>query len=270
MPYRSNDGRTIFPLHNVDDGKVAIELLEKGYEANVIDDYLNTPLHTAQSAEVAAVLIASGADVNAKNEFGMKPINYARDGMIAYVLLGNGADVVAPTGIIGDDVLHGIEIAGVASALLVFGADVNMRNEFGATPLFYAQSLEICRIFVEHGAIVDARTEYNSTPIMRMCSVLKFWSEEKKLEAMRMVEYLAMCGGSLDETDEEGKRIEDMVGANDEALIVRVRQRVAMKQMSAAVEGRRYRTGFVKHADCIVLRMMNACAEVRDSIIEYV
>jgi len=76
-------------------------LIDKGADVNVRDEYQYTPLHKASEGgytETVKLLIDKGADVNAKGRWNLTPLHYAvREGHadIAVFLVDKGADVNA-------------------------------------------------------------------------------------------------------------------------------------------------------------------------------
>jgi len=50
-------------------------------------------------------------------------------------------------------------------ALIEAGADVNARNNYNETPLHFQTSEGVVRLLIEAGADVNARNDYNSTPL---------------------------------------------------------------------------------------------------------
>merc|ERR1712196_644556 len=65
----------------------------------------------------------------------------------------------------GETALHVVKTAECASALISYGADVNLLNNMGQTPLHTAKSAEISREFVLAGAILDFRDRKNHSPL---------------------------------------------------------------------------------------------------------
>lgn len=125
--------------------------------------------------EIAKLLIEHGADVNAKDKQGSTPLlTFA---LALHVKTSEPPSVKEGDEIIGNE--HSISassptrndsrIPAVLKVLLEHGADVNVRNKFGETPLL--RSLQyghepLARLLIEHGADVNATTEEGETALM--------------------------------------------------------------------------------------------------------
>ena len=74
------------------------DLLEKGANVNINNEFGMTPLHLAvwlRNADVSEILISYGADVNARDMGGFTPLHYAvhqHDAELVRLLLNSGAD----------------------------------------------------------------------------------------------------------------------------------------------------------------------------------
>ena len=53
----------------------------------------------------------------------------------------------------------------IVEAFIESGIDVNIKNPFGATPLFYAQSKEIIELLIQFHADLDAKNNIDETPV---------------------------------------------------------------------------------------------------------
>lgn len=125
---------------------VVKQLLEQGAEVNVSLETGMTPLHSAVSygnTEIAKLLIQHGADIKAENNHGEQPVNMALNpntyDALVY-LVEKGADI-NHCNARGAHLLHNIAGRGTAienaTFLLDHGADVNVQDDFGRTPLFF-------------------------------------------------------------------------------------------------------------------------------------
>jgi cytohesin len=186
-----NDHST--PLHFISqhsDAGAACILLEHGALVDARDNKGLTPLQVALqrgNAKVARILLEHGANIDTRNKEGQTPRNLLLamwsdirpDDDIDNIrfFLGRGADVDA----IDDNhsgLLHVASYWGsveVARLLLEHGANIDVRNSGGQTPLHRAlietKDMAFYSIFdgiqllLEHGADVDALDNDNSAPL---------------------------------------------------------------------------------------------------------
>ena len=131
------------------DRETTLKLLaENPSLAKEADDHGFTALHGVvgeDRVEIAELLIQHGADVHAKNEMGMTPLHIAQWAMMVEVLVRQGADLNALSKC-GLTPLHvqaqegedtgSLEVMG---ALLKAGANPNIADNRGMTPLAYAR-----------------------------------------------------------------------------------------------------------------------------------
>ena len=114
---------------------------------NARDEHGNTPLKYASCEPVPAAvrkLIELGADVNLGDDRGFTPLHgaaahgfYAEAVEMAEALLARGADVNARSRELGFVPLHESTGSAVIRLLIARGADPNVRNDAGLTPLEY-------------------------------------------------------------------------------------------------------------------------------------
>ena len=163
-----------------------VRLLDAGANINVgiVNDpyrYGETPLHTAAlhgKTEIAEVLIKHGAVVNKPDYCERTPLYCAADASQEYedlveLLLNNGAKAVID---IGEPVHEGTPLGSamgnfhqkVARLLIIHGADVNLGDDNGYTPLHAACTgglTDMVNLLIEYGANVNVIGTGNYTPL---------------------------------------------------------------------------------------------------------
>lgn len=129
------------------DVEAIARLVAAGAKVNAQDEHGNTPLKYASCEPVPAAvrkLIELGADVNLGDDRGFTPLHgaaahgfYAEAVEMAEALLARGADVNARSRELGFVPLHEATGGDVIRLLIARGADPNVRNDAGLTPLEY-------------------------------------------------------------------------------------------------------------------------------------
>jgi len=159
-------------LHNAANWshKEIVELLiAKGADVTVNDKRGRTPLHEAWNKEVAELLITAGADVNAKDGGGDTPLDWAikyKRTETADLLRKHGGKAKTP-----DISIHEAAGKGNIEAVkqnLAIGADVNKKDQSGATSLHNAVSwghMSTVRFLIDNGANVNAVNGHGETPL---------------------------------------------------------------------------------------------------------
>ena len=182
---------------------IAQLLLEHGADAKARDDGKRTPLFLASERgllEVVLVLLERGSDPNAPDRNGCCPLERASEGghaEVAQVLLEHGANVKAQDRLkfTALNLAHGEDISRL---LLKHGADANVKNIRGRTPLHdlsEAGGVGAARVLLEHGVDVNARDAGNVTP-------LHLASRGGYLEGVRL---LLQNGADIHARDEDGQ-----------------------------------------------------------------
>ena len=191
------------PLHAVRDPKTAKLLISAGADVHVGNKWEDTPLHEARGAEITRLFIKAGAKVNARNTSGATPLHFVDDFPSAKLLVSADADIHARTkggeafqiefGIekiyvkketetetkakekdryLGQTPLHyAVDAPEVMKYLIGLGADVNAKDNNGATPLHSAsfdsleEYLESVKVLVHAKADVNAKDKNSLTPL---------------------------------------------------------------------------------------------------------
>ena len=135
-------------------------LLGGGADPFVEDEYGRTPLHRAAAAE-ADEQDSTGAKVKLLLSEGLDPNAQQTDGMF----LGGGE---------GDTPLHkavqsrGDSAKETAKLLVEHGADLDLRNEHGATPLHFSSGRQTAELLLDNGADLNAEDSEGRTPLHRV------------------------------------------------------------------------------------------------------
>ena len=155
------------PLHLVENPEVAKILLEAGANVHALDNTSATPLHKVANREIAKILIKAGANVNALDEHGTPPLHYTNDAHIAKFLIKSGAEH-GPVGEFRITAMHRVTSPKVAKVLLKAGADLNAQDKEKKAPLHWlaptvhSAAVEWC---IKKGADCDLRDKYGRTPL---------------------------------------------------------------------------------------------------------
>lgn len=210
---------TFYSLHEAikkDDVHELLLLIETGVASidereNDIEE--NTPLLVAASVgnqKMVELLVHAGAEVDAKNNFGHTAMHYAiawRDFDMIRTLIDALANVNDTSKVkMGQSALHlAFESNDPAFVeyLLSRGADVNVKNKKGVTPLQllgvdsnHSSHVRVAEILLENGADVNARGSDGKTLLLRMI---------EKQACVGIVELLLKFGADVNARDESGE-----------------------------------------------------------------
>jgi len=241
------DGNHSTSLHlasRIGNAEVARLLLEHGAVVDARDNKDSTPLHVASqrgNAEVARLLLEHGANINARNKEDQTPQHLLLamwigrrldiDSIRFFIERGADVDVVDKN---HSTLLHRASYNGnvkVAQLLLEHGANVNMRNEEGHTPLHRVLAgldddigdyfFDTIQLLLEHGADVDALDGAQSTP-------LHVASEDGSARATRL---LLEHGANIHLKNNEGHTPSQVASTNGHEEIARLLSEASQKKM---------------------------------------
>lgn len=150
------------------------ELIKAGADLEIQDEDEQTPLTTAMNncnLEIVEELILSGANVDRK-VYGIPMIMFTDLLDVIRILLDNGADPDASqdgeTALFRHSRWADVEII---EELLAAGANVNVQNKYGHTPLYEAVSnlnLECVKVLLEAGAYPNILTNAKESPLYKI------------------------------------------------------------------------------------------------------
>ncbi|XP_065343629.1 serine/threonine-protein phosphatase 6 regulatory ankyrin repeat subunit B-like [Cloeon dipterum] len=152
------------------------KLLDNGADIESKTNRKETALHLTAYKNFTGLtqkLIDCGGDVNSKNDHGLTCVIFAtvnRNRDLLEVLLKNNANVNAKTRFLGYTALQIAvfeDYPEILEKLVDFGADVNLKNDDGWTPLHFAARYkpELCQKLLDHGADVNSIDQDGWTPL---------------------------------------------------------------------------------------------------------
>ena len=154
------------------------ELLDKGAEVNVSDEYSRTPLMYASEKgreDLLSVLLDHGAKINAKDKFGYTSMTYAlQEGHynVMSSLLNKGADVNAKDKFGETLIMRAVESEQLSAVILLVNnkADLNIQNENGETVLMLSKNDKIFSFLLKQDPNLNITDKYGCTLLMRLAS----------------------------------------------------------------------------------------------------
>ncbi|KAJ6641244.1 Ankyrin-3 [Pseudolycoriella hygida] len=219
-----NEGNTALDLANSRESNVseAQSMIDSG----LYDKYLTRGLFYMMQfvneyfiEENFELLLKSGADMEAVNENGQNALEYAvvgQNSMAVEILLRNGAnpnqfDNNNRTSMLQATIPRGYyPSASITESLVKHGADVNLANEQGETPLHIAIKEGNPRtppILINHGANVNAKEKTQNRTPLHYVAIYGRWSEEDR---MSIAEMLLDHGADVYAEDNDGNTALDI------------------------------------------------------------
>jgi ankyrin repeat protein len=170
--YDGNNSILVWPILDKDDDEAILKLLlQYGANINEKDSANETPLHIAilfGRNKHVSMLLDNGVDVNVKGVNGMTPVAYVMESKVSensismlQKLIDGGADlnikdIENQESPLDDAVYYGKPE--FVRILLENGADPNIRDRFGETPIF-----EVCKLKLDTGTqIIDLLLDYGA------------------------------------------------------------------------------------------------------------
>jgi len=151
-------------------------LIALGVNVKAQDEDLDTPLHIAAdlvNKDMVDALIRAGADVRATNKSGgQTPLHMVSRQLPAMMQARWGSWQM-----ILEDRDSG-RLA-IVNALLDHGADINAKDRYLETPLYYAANtdcLKVMQLLIDRGADVNAKNNRGLTAIHLLCGIANIWT----------------------------------------------------------------------------------------------
>jgi ankyrin repeat protein len=209
-------------------------LLEAGADPNAIDKATGDSALMRATQDQFKVLIEAGANVNHKNHSGESVLMRAAKillngfvGVVGELLTAGAIPDVHEVDDFGRSLLdlccHGDETIDVIEKLLSRGANVNLPNNQGSTPLHgacSARNLPLIKLLLVHNADVHAIDDRHQTPAHRALTTLPYARRDPAADVFAIVCCLISAGVDVDALDNASSAILHLAAVN--CLDVRV------------------------------------------------
>lgn len=145
-------------------------LIENGCDVNLTRPGHNTPLMVSKSLEIVNILLQSGANVNSRNILDYTALHFSRDERVVRALISAGADpnAIDEEGL--SPLFKNCEQSHLPSLreIIKGGGILDIVYPCKYTPLTYAiqyGKMDIVKLFIEMGADVNMRDSHGKTPL---------------------------------------------------------------------------------------------------------
>lgn len=118
------------------------------------------------TGELQLLMINNGFDVHQRTLLSFTALHYAKSDKVVEALIEKGVDI-SDINVLGQTALCGADKADVAKALIKAGIKVDRRDNNGQTALFGANA-EVTKVLVENGADLNIKDRDGNTPIMHI------------------------------------------------------------------------------------------------------
>lgn len=118
------------------------------------------------TGELQLLMINNGFDVHQRTMLSFTTLHYAKSDKVVEALIEKGVDI-SDINVLGQTALCVAEKADVAKALIKAGIKVDRRDNNGQTALFGANA-EVTKVLVENGADLNIKDIDGNTPIMHI------------------------------------------------------------------------------------------------------
>jgi ankyrin repeat protein len=198
------DIRGATPLFYASSAAIASALLDAGADINHRDKQGDTTVLCTSNCEVMTALINRNADLSARSETGrtvlMRAVENRNMELFQLLLATFGTAALVNEQDYGGVVALSIAVCqnhlSFVTALLAAGADPNIPDDDGLTPLMLARDAEIARRLIDRRADINAHAQDGYTPIL-------FASSHDSIDAS-LIELLLDCGADATASHDDG------------------------------------------------------------------